>query len=55
MELQEIAALCAIIGFAFKAIQQIWAIVSKPIKKILKFINTKLVDFLNWVNKRFLS
>lgn len=55
MDLEEIAALCAIIGFVLKVIQPVWSRCSAPIKKRVKRLIEKITNFLAWVVENFLN
>lgn len=55
MDLEKIAALCAIIGFVIKVFQPVWVRCSVPIKKYIKRKIEKITNFLTWFVENFLN
>lgn len=53
MDIEEIAALCAIIGFIYKALRSLWNLCAPVIKKRIKQLINQTIKFLKWLNQRF--
>lgn len=55
MDLEKIAALCAILGFILKLLQPIWSRCSGIVKKRIKREIEKITAFLKWFSDNFLN
>lgn len=55
MDLESIAALCAIIAFGCKVLHFVWTICATYVKKRIHYCINKILDFLIWLENTFLS
>lgn len=54
MDIYELAALCTVLGSAWKVVRALWKRVGVPGKKVVVFVLDAVIDFLSWV-KHLLS
>lgn len=51
MDIEQIAALCAVLGFICKALHLLWKKFRNPIKKLFRCWIDKIVEFLTWIKE----
>lgn len=55
MDLESIAALCAIIAFGCRALHFVWTLYATYFKKRISYCINKIFDILIWLENTFLS
>lgn len=55
MDIEQVAALCAVLGFTFKALQILWKHLRGPVMKLIICLLDNLTNFLTWVKEILLK
>ena len=55
MDIEQVAALCAVLGFTFKALQILWRYLRGPVMKLILCLLDNLTNFLTWVKEILLK
>lgn len=55
MDIEQVAALCAVLGFTFKAMQILWKHLHGPVTKLIICLLDNLTNFLTWVKEILLK